>query len=258
MRSYRTGSPLQRQKDLSRQLACRIGAPRRARRCARPPASALAEMIAASVSWLFWVSRRISLSGVRLNGSTPRTPMKSRSPLKPILLIGALFAVTPVRAQQSEAVPPPVVEVRVAMPEPPPLATKIAPLQPAEIAKLTPTVEGWRAGSNTPQRPIRRQDRTESVLVTDEQPVVIRLQFDRSASGKKVYMVRANSVTMQSSEVVVRIRPTGECVVAVLLDPGAARGHATFICEGVETTIPFVRSTPQQAAAKENAAGGPR
>jgi hypothetical protein len=71
-------------------------------------------------------------------------------------------------------------------------------------------------------------------------------------------MCRANAVVLQTSEAPLRVRPTGECVVALLLDPGAARGHATFICEGVETTIPFVRSTPERAAAKENGvtAGG--
>ena len=153
-------------------------------------------------------------------------------------------------------VPPPVPETRAALPATPPLVNPVPPLSRAEIEKRMPQAEVWRDGRNTPQRPLRRKGRFDSVCIVGDHPVVVRLLFDRSASGKTIVMSGANNVTLQTSDAVLRVRPTGECVIALLLDPAASSGHIKFACEGIQTTMPLVRTTIQQAAAKENADNG--
>ncbi|HZE58153.1 MAG TPA: hypothetical protein VE031_09895 [Chthoniobacterales bacterium] len=118
---------------------------------------------------------------------------------------------------------------------------------------MTAQVEVFRDGSNTPQRPLRRQHLLDWVYVTGDRPIVVRLQFDRSASGKIILIRNANNVSLQTSDAVLRVRPTGECVVAVRLDPAATRGHITFNCEGFETTMPLARASVAAVAAKESA-----
>jgi hypothetical protein len=182
--------------------------------------------------------------------------MKIRFPLGAVLAASLCLAIPLVQAEPPMAVPPPVPETHIALPALPPLANPVPPLSRAEIEKLTPQAEVWRDGSNTPQRPVRRQGRFDAVCVVGDHPVVVRLQFDRSASGKTIVMSGANNVTLQTADAALRVRPTGECVIALLLDPAALRGHIKFACEGVQTTMPLVRSTIQRAAAKENADNG--
>jgi len=97
----------------------------------------------------------------------------------------------------------------------------------------------------------------EPAYLVGDQPVMVRLQFDPSATGKVVAVTAANRAAVVS-EAILRVRPTGECVVSLQLDPGAPRGHVTFLCEGVYTTLPLVRSTLSWVAAKEIADGGGR
>jgi hypothetical protein len=145
------------------------------------------------------------------------------------------------------------------MPRPPPApeAAPSGPLSPAQIRAITPQVEVWRAGSGAPQRPVRRQQRMAPAYVVGDQPVLVRLQFDPSAVGKVVGVTVANR-TAVVSEAVLRVRPTGECVVSLQLDQGALRGHVTFLCEGIYTTLPLIRSSLELVAAKEIADGGGR
>lgn len=86
---------------------------------------------------------------------------------------------------------------------------------------------------------------------------MVRLQFDPSARGKVVAVTAANR-TAVVSEAVLRVRPTGECVVSLQLDQDAPRGHVTFMCEGIYTTLPLVRATLRLVAAKEIADGDGR
>ena len=182
-----------------------------------------------------------------------RAFMKRWFPLGPVLVTGWCAALVPCNAEPP-TVPPPVPEIRTSLPQPPPLAPQTAALSRVEIEKLTPQVEIWSDGSNTPQRPMRRRHLLDWIYVSGDRPVVVRLQFDRSASGKIIGVRGVNNVSLQTSEAVLRVRPTGECVVALLLDPAATRGHITFICEGFETTMPMVRSTAAVVAAREDAA----
>jgi hypothetical protein len=143
------------------------------------------------------------------------------------------------------------------MPPAAPAAVPCAPPSAAEIERITPRVEIWRAGSDAPQQPVRRQQRMGPAYIVGDQPVMVRLQFDPRASGKVVTITVANRIAVVP-EAVLRVRPTGECIVSLQLDQGAPRGHVTFLCEGIYTTLPLVRSNLRLVAAKEIADGGGR
>ena len=133
------------------------------------------------------------------------------------------------------------------------------PPDPIQIQRMTPVVEVWRAGANAPQIPARRGKHMATAYVADNQPVMVRLQFDPLVRGKTVVVRPGQGVVLDPPAEVLQIQPTGECVVTVRLEENAPRGHLSFHCEGLMTTLPLARSSAAVAQANENAkAGGAR
>jgi hypothetical protein len=157
------------------------------------------------------------------------------------------FAVTP----PNPAPPPPPLSAA------PSLGWRSKGPSVAEINRLTPDIEVWRAGAVAPQRPKshgrnRFRRRVAHAFISGNEPVLVRLQFDPSASGKAVIVRAAPGITLEPSGEVFQIRPTGECVVAVTLDPALRQGHMTFYSEGIVTTLPFSRTPARVVEAREN------
>jgi hypothetical protein len=139
------------------------------------------------------------------------------------------------------------------MPSAQPPAPPAPPPDPIQIQRLTPIVEVWRAGALSPQVPIRRGRYWESVYIADNEPVMIRLQFDPLARGKTVVVRPGRGAILDPPTEVLQIRPTGECVVAVRLEENAPAGHITFHCGGLMTTLPLSRHSLARVQANENA-----
>lgn len=93
-------------------------------------------------------------------------------------------------------------------------------------------------------------------FIADNQPVMVRLQFDPLARGKTVVVRPGKGAILDPPTEVLQIRPTGECVVTVRLQENAARGHVTFHCNGLMTTLPLSRNSLARVQATEIAAPG--
>jgi hypothetical protein len=111
----------------------------------------------------------------------------------------------------------------------------------------------WRASAQTPQLPARRGNYVAPAYVADNQPVMVRLQFDPLARGKTVVVRPGRGVILDPPTEVLQVQPTGECVVALRLDEKAPRGHVTFHCNGFMTTLPLSRRSLASVQATENA-----
>jgi hypothetical protein len=95
--------------------------------------------------------------------------------------------------------------------------------------------------------------------VVDNQPVMVRLQFDPLARGKAVLVRPGRGAILDPPTNLLQIRPTGECVITVRLEANAPRGHVTFHCDGLMTTLLLSRRSLALVQANENAtAGGAR
>jgi hypothetical protein len=198
----------------------------------------------------------ISLSSVRiLSGEPPApspSPPPSSSPVDFSFPGPAPSRAPDVPRDPPFPVPPPQAEQQVPLPTPPPaLAFRSQPPSAAEIARVTPQVEIWRAGGVVPQRPARHGHRVETAYVLDDNPVLVRLQFDLLAAGKTVAITGANRIAVNPPQAVFPVRTTGECIVSLQLDESATRGHITFSCEGQATTLSLARALPELVAAKE-------
>jgi hypothetical protein len=106
-----------------------------------------------------------------------------------------------------------------------------------------------------PQVPKRHRHQLESAYITGSAAVLIRLQFDPLASGKVVVVRPGKGLILESAQAVLRIGSTGECAVSVRIEDTFSRSHILFFCEGVTSTLPLTRATPQIVAAKKNAEG---
>jgi hypothetical protein len=82
---------------------------------------------------------------------------------------------------------------------------------------------------------------------------MVRLQFDPLACGKTVVVRPGKGAILDPPTEVLQVRPTGECVVAVRLERNMPRGHVTFHCEGLMTTLPLLRRSLASVQATENA-----
>jgi hypothetical protein len=82
---------------------------------------------------------------------------------------------------------------------------------------------------------------------------MVRLQFDPLARGKTVVVRPGKGVILDPPTEVLQVQPTGECVVAMRLEPNASRGHVTFHCNGLMTTLPLGRRSLASVQANENA-----
>ena len=154
------------------------------------------------------------------------------------------------------AVPPPRQAAQLPPPPIPPLAQTTAPPTALELQRITPVIEVWRAGAQSPQLPVRRGQHMAPAFIADNQPVMVRLQFDPLAQGKTVWVRRGRGAILDPPTEVLQIRPTGECVVTVRLEENAPRGHLTFHCEGLMTTLPLSRNSLAVVQANESATAG--
>ena len=191
------------------------------------------------------------------NPTLPPVPNSTPPPLPPP-------SVPPVPAVQPTGSAPPAVSPPPVPPAPNP-ALILPPLplpllaQPssapsaAEIQRLTPIVEVWRAGALSPQVPLRHGRYVAPAFIADNQPVMVRLQFDPLARGKTVVVRPGKGAVLDPPTEVLQVRPTGECVVTVRLLENAPRAHLTFHCGGLMTTLPFSRNSLAKVQANENA-----
>jgi hypothetical protein len=157
---------------------------------------------------------------------------------------------------QAETVPPEQPEQELPPPPAPVIAAFSSEPDAAEIQRIIPQVEVWRAGASLAQKPARQSHCTKPVYVTGNQSVMVRLQFDPLSSGKLVMITEATNITLDSGEADVHINPTGECIVSLRLDEDVRRGHVTFWCDGLDTTVPFLRASQAMVEAQEAATGG--
>jgi hypothetical protein len=89
------------------------------------------------------------------------------------------------------------------------------------------------------------------VFIAGTEPVMLRLQFHPLAAGKTVLVRAGNGAIVEVQDEVLRIQATGECILAVRLEESAPRGHVTFYCEGLTTTLSLMRAAPKFSAAQE-------
>jgi hypothetical protein len=131
------------------------------------------------------------------------------------------------------------------LPSPPlqPIVPPLARRDVAEIQRLTPRVELWRASGQRPQVPARRQDAVENAYVAGSEPVIIRLQFGAGLAGERVTVVGARGVSLQPPQQVLSVSSTGDCVVSVQLAEGARRGHLLVYCKMIRTAVPLTRAS---------------
>jgi hypothetical protein len=130
------------------------------------------------------------------------------------------------------------------------------PPSAAEIQQVTPLVEVWRANAQAPQVPARRGRHLEQAFIAGAEPVMLRLQFHPLAAGKYVLVRAGKGTILEVPNEILRIQPTGECIVALRLEESTPRGHVTFYCEGLTTTLSLARATPEFVAARETTVGG--
>jgi hypothetical protein len=88
-------------------------------------------------------------------------------------------------------------------------------------------------------------------FIADNQPVMVRLQFDPLARGKSVFVRLGRGAILDPPTEVLQIRPTGECVVMVRLSENAPRGHVVFHCDGLMTMLPLSRGSLARVQANE-------
>jgi hypothetical protein len=91
------------------------------------------------------------------------------------------------------------------------------------------------------------------VYVADNQPVIVRLQFDPLAQGEVVLVRPGIGAIVDPRAEVLQIGSNGECVLTLRLAENAQHGHVTFHCDGLMTTLPLSRGSLASVQAKENA-----
>jgi hypothetical protein len=129
----------------------------------------------------------------------------------------------------------------------------------AEIGRVIPDIEIWRPGSNIPQLPdshFQKTRRLVSVLLTGNQPVMVRLRFHPLSRGKVVLVRAARGVTLNPAGEAFSIPADGQCVIALSLDSGMTESHVSFACEGLTSTLVLTRTSPNNVAARESATPG--
>jgi hypothetical protein len=88
--------------------------------------------------------------------------------------------------------------------------------------------------------------------IADNQPVMIQLQFDPLAAGKIINATASSGVIIDPPPTKLQVRPTGDCVVTLRLRDGYTKGHVSFFCEGLQTTLPLARASTAIVAANES------
>jgi hypothetical protein len=154
-------------------------------------------------------------------------------------------------------VPPPLVETAIATPPPQVVETPlIGQPDQAKIELVEPDVEVWRTEGEVPQIPGRRPNQLDQAYITGTAPVLLRVQFDPLAAGKRVYVRPGKGVSVGITGAALTVSPSGECVLSAQLDEDFPRGHIIFYCEGIKTVLPLVRASLQKVEENEAATGG--
>jgi hypothetical protein len=126
-------------------------------------------------------------------------------------------------------VPPPLVETAIPPPPPPVVETPLTGQpDPAETELAKPDVEVWRPEGETPQIPERHPNQLDRAYITGTTPVLLRVQFDPLAAGKRVYVRPGKGVTVEMTGAALTVSPTGECVLSAQLEEDFPRGHIIF------------------------------
>jgi hypothetical protein len=145
-------------------------------------------------------------------------------------------------------------------PIPPRLPNASAPPNPAQELKAIPQVEVWRAGATRPQTPRGRGHFLGRGFIAGPGPVLVQLHFDLSKVGKTVAVTAGPGLSFDPPGPFLRIRPTGDCALTVLLDENFHEESMTFSCGGVTTLLRLSRAPASLVDAMEtsNASGGQR
>lgn len=140
---------------------------------------------------------------------------------------------------------------------PPAVGFRSQPPTAGEIERVIPKIEIWRPGSNVPQLPngrFQKSRRLVSVLLAGDQPVMVRLRFHPLSKGKMVLARAARGVSLHPAEETFRIPVDGQFVLSLSLHPGMTESHVSFTCEGLTTTLVLTRTSVDNVSARENAA----
>ena len=158
----------------------------------------------------------------------------------------------------TKPIPAPAPQPVAVVPAPPAPPAVVLPghRSASEIQRFTPGIEVWRANSHAAQVAARRGHYVAEAYVSDGNPVLVRLQFDRSARGSAVFVRPGNGAVLDSNPTNLRINGAGECLVTLHLADGAESGHVAFHCAGLMTTVSLRRTSESKVAASENAGGG--
>jgi hypothetical protein len=181
----------------------------------------------------------------RLGGSNAAAPARKPQPAEESARTGA------------KPIPAPPPQPAAAVPAPPILPAVVLPgaRSASDIQRFTPAVEVWRANAHAPQVPPRRRHYVAEAYVSDSNPVLVRLQFDRAARGNLVFVRPGRDAILDSNPENLRINGAGECLVTLHLAEGADSGHVAFHCAGLMTTVSLTRTSEARVQARENAGG---
>jgi hypothetical protein len=157
-------------------------------------------------------------------------------------------------------VPPPKSDTPIDPPPPPPVLENPVSVGPGleEMELVKPDVEVWREESEFPQIPPRQFEQLDQAYVTGTEPVVLRVQFDPLAAGKRVFVKPGKGITLNPPVTIMTVSSVGDCLVSALLLEGFYRGDIIFYCEGVKTILPVKRASLTTVIAAEEETGGGR
>lgn len=127
---------------------------------------------------------------------------------------------------------------------------------PAQIELAKPDVEIWRAQSESPQIPPRRNNHLEQAYVTGTEPVWLRVQFDPLAARQDGVRQARQGITLDPPVTLLTVSPGGECLILAQIANGLVRSHIIFYCEGVKTVLPVVQASLAKVEEKEAETGG--
>ncbi|HKP03957.1 MAG TPA: hypothetical protein VJU77_11445 [Chthoniobacterales bacterium] len=150
-------------------------------------------------------------------------------------------------------IPPEQLETPIAPPPPPVTEIPLPAPDPAELVLAQPSVEVWRAGSESPQVPPRQFNKLDVAYVTGTEPVWLRVQFDPAAAGKTVYVKPSRGITLNPPMSQMTISGTGECLFLAQVPEDFTRSHIIFYCEGIKTVLPVVRASLEKVEEMEGA-----
>ena len=148
-------------------------------------------------------------------------------------------------------IPPEQLETPIAPPPPPVIETPLPPPDPAELVLAQPSVEVWRAESESPQIPPRQFNKLDEAYVTGTEPVWLRVQFDPLAAGKTVWVKPSRGIVLNPPVSKMTISANGECLFLAQVAPDFTRSHIIFYCEGIKTVLPVVRASLEKVEEKE-------